>query len=139
MRYIVRKVFAVALLALPAQAQERVGAATAVNPAAVGAVGTNRHTLFLGDDILYKHRITTEENGQALIDLVAEAGLDRGKAEAVLESDEGMEAIKEAGEQARRFQVDGVPFFIIDGRITLSGAQPPDAFLEPFRQVTAAE
>jgi predicted DsbA family dithiol-disulfide isomerase len=29
-----------------------------------------------------------------------------------------------------------VPFFIIDGRITLSGAQQPDAFLDAFRQAT---
>jgi predicted DsbA family dithiol-disulfide isomerase len=72
-------------------------------------------------------------NRQALIDVVAEAGLDRHQAEAVLNSDDGQEAIKEAGEQARRFRVDGVPFFIIDGKITLSGAQPPDAFLEAFR------
>ena len=56
----------------------------------------------------------------------------------MLESDGGQEAIKEAGEQARRFRVDGVPFFIIDGKITLSGAQPPDAFLEAFRQVLAS-
>ena len=54
----------------------------------------------------------------------------------MLESDEGLEAIKEAGEQVRRFRVDGVPFFIIDGKIILAGAQPPDALLEAFRQAT---
>jgi predicted DsbA family dithiol-disulfide isomerase len=75
-------------------------------------------------------------NRQALIDVAAEAGLDRHQAEAVLEGDDGQEAIKEAGEQARRFRVDGVPFFIIGGKITLAGAQPPDAFLEAFRQAT---
>jgi predicted DsbA family dithiol-disulfide isomerase len=36
--------------------------------------------------------------------------------------------------QARRFRVDGVPFFIINGAVTLSGAQQPDAFLDAFRQ-----
>ncbi len=55
-------------------------------------------------------------NRQALIDVVAEAGLDRHQAEAVLESDDGQEAIKEAGEQARRFRVEGVPFFIMPSR-----------------------
>jgi predicted DsbA family dithiol-disulfide isomerase len=76
-------------------------------------------------------------NRQTLIDVVAEAGLERLQADAVLESDQGMEAIKEAGEQARRVQVDGVPFFIIGDKLTLSGAQPPDAFLDAFRQATA--
>jgi len=73
-------------------------------------------------------------NRQTLIDVVAEAGLDRQRAEAVLKNDEGLEAIKEAGELSRRHRVDGVPFFIINGKITLGGAQPPEAFLEAFRQ-----
>lgn len=74
-------------------------------------------------------------NQQTLIDVVAEAGLDRAKTEAVLNGGEGMEAIKEAGELSRRHNVDGVPFFIITGQITLAGAQHPDTFLEAFRQV----
>jgi predicted DsbA family dithiol-disulfide isomerase len=73
-------------------------------------------------------------NRQTLIDVVAEAGLDRQPAEAMLNSEEGMEAIKEAEELSRRHQVSGVPFFIINNEITLSGAQPPDAFLVAFRQ-----
>jgi predicted DsbA family dithiol-disulfide isomerase len=77
-------------------------------------------------------------NSQVLIDLVAGTGLDRNKAEEVLESDEGMEAIKEAEKHARQFRVEGVPFFIVNGEITLSGAQQPDAFLEAFRQALSA-
>jgi predicted DsbA family dithiol-disulfide isomerase len=75
---------------------------------------------------------------RALTAVVAEAGVDRNEAEAVLESDDGQDAFEEAGEQARRFRVDGVPFFIIDGKITLSGAQSPDAILEAFGQVIAS-
>ncbi|GDY10988.1 DSBA oxidoreductase [Planctomycetia bacterium] len=73
-------------------------------------------------------------NCQTLIDVVVEAGLDRQRAEAMLNSDEGMDAIKEAGEQARQFRVDSVPFFVINNEITLSGAQPPETFLEAFRR-----
>ena len=75
---------------------------------------------------------------QTLNDVVAEAGLDRQRAEGVLNSEEGMEAIKEAGEQAQRLRVDSVPFFLINGEITLSGAQPPDVFLEAFNQAINA-
>ena len=75
-------------------------------------------------------------NRQTLIDVVAEAGLNRQRAEGVLNSNEGMEAIKEAGEQAQRLRVDSVPFFLINGEITLSGAQPPDVFLEAFNQAS---
>jgi predicted DsbA family dithiol-disulfide isomerase len=73
-------------------------------------------------------------NRQTVLDVVAEAGLDRRKAEAVLDSENGMEALKEAEELSRRHRVDGVPFFIINGKITLSGAQQPDTFLEAFKQ-----
>lgn len=73
-------------------------------------------------------------NQQTLLDIVAEAGLDRDKAEVVLNREEGMEAIQEAGELSRRHRVDGVPFFIVNGEITLSGAQQPETFMEAFRQ-----
>jgi predicted DsbA family dithiol-disulfide isomerase len=73
-------------------------------------------------------------NRQTLLDVVSEAGLDRSKAESVMNSNEGTEALREADELGRRFRVDGVPFYIVNGKITLGGAQPPEAFLEAFRQ-----
>ena len=76
-------------------------------------------------------------NRQTLIDVGAEAGLDRHRTKAVLNSDEGLEAITETEAMSRRLRVDGVPFFIIDGKITLPGAQPPDAFLAAFNQALA--
>jgi predicted DsbA family dithiol-disulfide isomerase len=76
-------------------------------------------------------------NGQTLIDVVAEAGLDRHSAEAVLDSDAGLEAIKEAEALSQRFRVDGVPFFIVNSEITLAGAQQPDAFIGAFRDAVA--
>ncbi len=75
---------------------------------------------------------------QTILDLVAEAGLDRANAEGVLDGGDGLEAMREADELSRRFRVEGVPFFVINGKITLSGAQPPDVFLEAFRQAIAA-
>jgi predicted DsbA family dithiol-disulfide isomerase len=71
--------------------------------------------------------------------VVAEAGLDRHKAEVVLNSDEGTAAIKAADEQLRRFRVQGVPFFIVNGQVTLSGAQEPDAFLAAFSQALVSK
>jgi predicted DsbA family dithiol-disulfide isomerase len=76
---------------------------------------------------------------RTLIDVVAEAGLDRQRAKAMLNSEEGIDAIKEAEKLARRHQVIGVPFFIINNEITLSGAQQPDAFLDSFRQAIGSQ
>jgi predicted DsbA family dithiol-disulfide isomerase len=44
-----------------------------------------------------------------------------------------MDAINEAQELSGRHRVDGVPCFIINNEITLSGAQQPDALLAAFR------
>jgi predicted DsbA family dithiol-disulfide isomerase len=76
---------------------------------------------------------------QTLLDVVVEAGLDRRKAENVLTSGGGQEAIREADALARRVQVVGVPFFIINGKVTLSGAQPPNVFLTAFKQATGPD
>lgn len=73
-------------------------------------------------------------NRQTLIAVVSEAGLERQVAETMLDSNEGMDVIEESEELSRRHQVSGVPFFIINNAITLSGAQEPDTFLDAFRQ-----
>ncbi|MCA9142606.1 MAG: DsbA family oxidoreductase [Planctomycetales bacterium] len=69
---------------------------------------------------------------QTLLDVVADAGLERSTAEAVLNGNDGMEAIRESEELSRRHQVDSVPFFIINRKITLAGAQQTDTFLQAF-------
>ena len=48
-------------------------------------------------------------------------------------------AIQEADELARHVRVEGVPFFVINGKVTLSGAQPPEAFIEAFGRATGSE
>jgi predicted DsbA family dithiol-disulfide isomerase len=50
-----------------------------------------------------------------------------------------MDAIKDAEELSRRLRVDGVPFFILNDNISLSGAQQPDAFLDAFREATRSQ
>lgn len=75
---------------------------------------------------------------QTLIDVVSEAGLGRQVAESMLGSDEGMDVISNARELSQRHQVTGVPFFIINNAITLSGAQEPETFLDVFRQVVGS-
>ena len=62
--------------------------------------------------------------------MVAEAGLERQRAEVVLNSNGGLEAIKEAEGLSRRHRVDGVPFFIINSEITLCGANRQRRFLK---------
>ena len=72
-----------------------------------------------------------------LLDVVAEAGLDRGRADAVLNSDESLAVIQAAEEQARRTGLQGVPYFLINGTVALSGAREPSAFLDAFEKAEA--
>lgn len=76
---------------------------------------------------------------QTLLNVVAEAGLERERAEAVLNCDEGLEAMEVAEQLSRRHRVDGVPFFVINDQITLAGAQHPDTFREAFGQAGGSD
>lgn len=69
-----------------------------------------------------------------LLDVVSDAGLDRGRTEALLSGDDGVEVIQAAEEQAHRAGIRGVPFYIIDGTLALSGAREPSDFLAAFKQ-----
>ena len=40
---------------------------------------------------------------------------------------------------AQKVGVTGVPFFIVDGKLAVSGAQPPEVWGQVFQQVFAAQ
>lgn len=60
----------------------------------------------------------------SLTDLAVEAGLDRDDVLKVLASDEYGDAVEADEALARSFGANGVPFFVIDRRYGISGAQP---------------
>ena len=59
-----------------------------------------------------------------LADLAAEVGLDRDDVVRSLEAGEYSDAVRVDMVQARQYGINGVPFFVIDGRYGISGAQP---------------
>jgi predicted DsbA family dithiol-disulfide isomerase len=73
-------------------------------------------------------------NVSTLLNVVSEAGLDRNRAEVLLSGDGGMAAIRAAEEQAHRAGVWGVPFYVINGTLALSGARETRDFLAAFEQ-----
>ena len=70
-----------------------------------------------------------------LVELAAEAGLDRVAARDALESGRYLEAVRADQAQAQAYGIQGVPFFVIDGKYGVSGAQPAEAFAQIARQV----
>jgi len=76
---------------------------------------------------------------ESLADVAQAAGLDRADALRALQQQEYADAVEQDKAQAARYGISGVPFFVIDGRYGLSGAQEPETFLQALRQAAAQE
>lgn len=70
----------------------------------------------------------------ALVDLAGGAGFDRELAADLLASDELLDHVRKEEDTAHRIGVQGVPFFIFNQRVALSGAQPPDVLADAMEQ-----
>jgi predicted DsbA family dithiol-disulfide isomerase len=70
-----------------------------------------------------------------LADLAAEIGLDRDEVVRSLTSGEYLAAVRADQRQAQEYGIQGVPFFVIDGKYGVSGAQDAATFVEVFGQV----
>ena len=70
-----------------------------------------------------------------LADLAAEIGLDREQAKRALENDEYLDAVRADQQQAIGYGIRGVPFFVIDGKYGVSGAQEAKTFTEVLNKV----
>ena len=73
---------------------------------------------------------------ESLIALAAEAGLDAGGTRRMLESDTYADTVASDIQDAAALRVSGVPFFVIDNRFGISGAQSSDVFLEALRRAS---
>ena len=71
---------------------------------------------------------------KVLTEVAADVGLDRTETEGFLASEKGVVEVK--GEEAvgRQLGIRGVPYFVINGTVAISGAQPPDIFVSALQQ-----
>ena len=72
-----------------------------------------------------------------LVALAAEVGLDADRARAALESEQYLADVRQDQAQARAYGIQGVPFFVVDGRYGVSGAQDPAVFVQVLQQAVA--
>lgn len=72
-----------------------------------------------------------------LVELATDAGLDADAAREALRSGRFLDAVRADQAQATAYGINGVPFFVIDGKYGVSGAQPAEAFAQIVRQVWA--
>lgn len=70
----------------------------------------------------------------ALASLAPEFGISSNDALAMFESDAFVEAVRADETRASALGISGVPFFVIDGKIGISGAQPVEVFADALNQ-----
>ena len=66
---------------------------------------------------------------QVLVHTAAEAGLNR--------TEIGVVEVRTEEAVGRRLGISGVPYFVLNGTVSISGAQPPATFVSAFQQALA--
>jgi predicted DsbA family dithiol-disulfide isomerase len=69
--------------------------------------------------------------------LAGEHGMDAATIRAALDTNQDAVAVQQEIASAVRMGVSGVPFFILDGRFGVSGAQPPEILADAIRKAAA--
>lgn len=78
-------------------------------------------------------------NRQVLLDAAQTIGLSAEDAQAVLDSDRFTAEVNVDIAEAQQIGVQGVPFFVVNRKYAISGAQPLDAFVEALEQIAEEE
>ncbi len=97
----------------------------------------NGKQLELAERLFKAYFIEGRHLGRAeeLADLAASVGLDREAALAALESGQYLDDVRADQRTAAEFGIQGVPFFVIDGKYGVSGAQDAATFAQVLEQV----
>jgi predicted DsbA family dithiol-disulfide isomerase len=91
----------------------------------------------LAEESLFKAHFTDNkdiDNLDVLLDVAAELGLQKSEAKVALESNAFEEEVRYDIYESQQLGVRGVPFFVMDRKYALSGAQPVEAFKQAITQ-----
>lgn len=72
-----------------------------------------------------------------LIDAAAAGGIAAGAVRELLAGDEGIAQVQASVQEAQRLDIRSVPNFVLDRRLMISGAQPPEVFEQAFAELAA--
>ncbi len=81
----------------------------------------------------------TLDDPDTLVRLAADVGLDADEVRRVLDSDAYAADVRHDLDEARQLGVTGVPFFVIDRRFGVSGAQETDVFVQVLAHARAEQ
>ena len=74
---------------------------------------------------------------ETLVELAERGGMPRANADQCLSEQLLRKTVEEQDEHARKLGVEGVPFFIFDHKLAVSGAQPPEILIQAMDEVAA--
>jgi predicted DsbA family dithiol-disulfide isomerase len=78
-------------------------------------------------------------NHETLTELAVEVGLNRDEVAEMLVSDKMTDVVRADEQMAKEYGVTGVPFFLINNKYALTGAQPTDSFVQALRQIISED
>lgn len=91
----------------------------------------------LAEEKLFEAHFVNSRNigeKEVLIDIAGEMGLDKNEAEQVLNGNQFAEAVRYDIYESQNLGIRGVPYFVMDRKYSVSGAQPVEAFNEALTQ-----
>jgi predicted DsbA family dithiol-disulfide isomerase len=74
-----------------------------------------------------------------LIDLAVEVGLNQKDVQSMFNSDDYQAEVRAQEQDAQQIGITGVPFFVINRKYAISGAQSPQIFLNTIEKVWQEE
>lgn len=95
----------------------------------------------LTEQLMHQYFVEARNVGdhEVLLNIAEEIGLPREEAKQVLATDQFMAQVQVDIAEAGQIGVQGVPFFVVNRKYALSGAQPLEAFVEALEQIAEEE
>lgn len=100
-------------------------------------------TIGRGDDLLealysaYFEKSRSIFSHEDLMAIALEIGIDQAAAQSLLNSDDFLEQVQQDQALASQLGANGVPFYVVDMKFGISGAQPQEVFDQIFAEVHA--
>jgi len=93
------------------------------------------------EKLLHSYFVEAKQIGdnEVLVQLAESIGLSNERVKQMLDSDEFVQEVKADIAEAGQIGVKGVPFFVINRKYAISGAQPAEAFAETLLKVAEEE
>jgi len=77
-------------------------------------------------------------NLDSLAEIASDCGLNREEVERFLASDRAVQEVRAEEATGHRLGIRGVPYFVLNGSLSISGAQPPEIFVSALQQAAEA-